>query len=184
MSSTSSPRARRTVIIGVLGAALAAGGGAAVWAASTPSSSTTSPSTPSPSPTSPSAHQSSASPGAKGHGFALGAGRGGLHGEVTAKRSDGTYVTLVSQRGTVTEVSGTKLTVKSEDGYTHSYVFNGGTKLRSASDKQGAALTAGDLKVGDEVAVRAERTGGDDTAKTVIRGPFPATARAKAQGQS
>jgi hypothetical protein len=99
--------------------------------------------------------------------------RGGLHGEVTVKRADGTYVTLVGQRGTVTEATGTRLTVKSEDGYTHSYVLNGSTKFRSASDPKGAALKAGDLKVGDEVAVRAQRSGSDDTASAVVKGPFP-----------
>ncbi|PJI51755.1 hypothetical protein CTI14_54150, partial [Methylobacterium radiotolerans] len=82
----------------------------------------------------------------------------------TVKRADGTYVTLVGQRGTVTEVTGTKLTVKSEDGYTHSYVLDGSTKFRSASDPKGPALKASDLKTGDEVAVRAQRNGSDDTA--------------------
>lgn len=99
--------------------------------------------------------------------------RGGLHGEVTVKRANGTYVTLVGQRGTVTEATDTKLTVKSEDGYTHSYVLDGSTKFRSASDPKGPALKASDLKVGDEVAVRAQRNGSDDTATAVVKGPFP-----------
>jgi hypothetical protein len=99
--------------------------------------------------------------------------RGGLHGEVTVKRADGTYVTFVGQRGTVTEATDTKLTVKSEDGYTHSYVLDGSTKFRSASDPKGGVLKASDLKVGDEVAVRAQRHGSDDTATAVAKGPFP-----------
>ena len=139
--------------------ALVGGGGAAVWAASTPS--------PSPSAPSQGTHPS---PFKGGHGQGLMA-RGGLHGEATVKRADGTYVTLVGQRGTVTEVTGTKLTVKSEDGYTHSYVLDGSTKFRSASDPKGPALKASDLKAGDEVAVRAQRNGSDDTATAVVKGP-------------
>ncbi|MGT2463931.1 DUF5666 domain-containing protein [Sinomonas atrocyanea] len=161
MSSTASQRTRRALVIGALGVALVGGGGAAVWAASTPS----------PSPSAPS-QGSHPSPLKGGHGQGLMA-RGGLHGEVTVKRADGTYVTLVGQRGTVTEVTGTKLTVKSEDGYTHSYVLDGSTKFRSASDPKGPALKASDLKVGDEVAVRAQRNGSDDTATAVVKGPFP-----------
>lgn len=161
MSSTATQRTRRALVIGALGVALVGGGGAAVWAASTPS--------PSPSAPSQGTHPS---PFKGGHGQGLMA-RGGLHGEATVKRADGTYVTLVGQRGTVTEVTGTKLTVKSEDGYTHSYVLDGSTKFRSASDPKGPALKASDLKAGDEVAVRAQRNGSDDTATAVVKGPFP-----------
>ncbi|GAB3274327.1 hypothetical protein GCM10027449_12520 [Sinomonas notoginsengisoli] len=169
MSSSTPRRARRALVIGALGVALAAGGGAAVSAASAPS---------------PSASQS-ASPhqgAAHGNGHALEA-RHGLHGETTVKRPDGTYATLVGQRGTVTEVTDAKLTVKSEDGYTHSYVLNGSTKIRSASDRNAAALKASDLKAGDEVAVRAERNGSDDTATAVAKGPFPAKSAEAQNGQ-
>jgi hypothetical protein len=91
---------------------------------------------------------------------------------MTVKKSDGTFATVVSQRGTVTEATGTKLTVKSEDGYEHSYTLSGDTKIHAAGQK-GAALTAGDLKAGDEVAVRALRSGSTDTAEQVMKGPFP-----------
>lgn len=168
-------RTRRALVIGALGVALVGGGGAAVWAASTPS----------PSPSSPSqGTQSAPGKGAQGHGHRQGLlARGGLHGEVTAKRPNGTYVTLVGQRGTVTGVTDTKLTVKSEDGYTHSYVLDSTTKFRSASDPKGPALKASDLKVGDEVAVRAQRSGSDDTATAVAKGPFPVkTAQSQGHG--
>jgi ferric-dicitrate binding protein FerR (iron transport regulator) len=163
MSSTPSHRARRALVIGALGVALAGGGAAAVWAASTPA--------PSPSAPSQGAQTLKAQAHARGPLF-----RGGLHGEVTAKRPDGTYATLLSQRGAVTEVTDTKLTVKSEDGYTHSYVLAPSTKVRSASNPKGP-----DLKAGDEVAVRAERRGSDDTATAVSKGPFPVKS---GQGQS
>ncbi|MDQ0259795.1 hypothetical protein [Sinomonas atrocyanea] len=169
MSSTASHRTRRALVIGALGVALVGGGGAAVWAASTPS----------PSPSAPSQGPQS-TPHRGGHGQGLMA-RGGLHGEVTVKRADGTFVTLVGQRGTVTEATDTRLTVKSEDGYTHSYVLDGSTKFRSASDPKGGALKASDLKVGDEVAVRAQRSGSDDTASAVVKGPF-AVRTGQAQG--
>ncbi|GAA2200519.1 hypothetical protein [Sinomonas flava] len=171
MSSTTPHRVRRGIVIGALALGLAGGGGAAVWAASTPSPSA-------PSQGSAPSHGSQGQGGqgqgsqGKGHAFGRGLALGGLHGEMTVKKSDGTFATVVSQRGTVTEATGTRLTVKSEDGYEHSYALSGDTKIHAAGQK-GAALTAGDLKVGDEVAVRAMRSGSTDTAEQVMKGPFP-----------
>jgi hypothetical protein len=44
-----------------------------------------------------------------------------LHGQVTIQKPGGGYETLDVQRGTVTAVSATSLTVKSTDGYTTTY---------------------------------------------------------------
>ncbi|WP_077489719.1 hypothetical protein [Sinomonas mesophila] len=159
-------RIRRGIVIGALAFGLAGAGGAAVWASATPTSTA--------SPT----DSVSAPAKAWGHGFKHGLLRGGLHGEVTVKKSDGTYATIVSQRGTVTEATDTRLTVRSEDGYEHSYTLNAETRIRAAAQK-GTALTPGDLAVGDEVVVRGVRSGSEDTAQQVVKGPFPA----KAQGQ-
>jgi hypothetical protein len=163
MSSTVSHRLRRGIVIGALALGLASAGGAAVWATSTPS--------PSPSSTPSQGSDQGSTPG-HGRGLAHGLARGGLHGEMTVKKSDGTYATLVTQRGTVTEATDTKLTVRSEDGYEHSYTLTGDTKIHAAAQK-GTALTPGDLKAGDEVAVRAQRSGSTDAAEQVVKGPFP-----------
>ena len=165
-------RVRRGIVIAALAAALAGGGAAAVWASATPTS------TPSPSDSA----SAPASAPSKGHGFKHGLLRGGLHGEVTIKKDDGTYATIVSQRGTVTEATDTKLTLRSEDGYEQSYTLNAETGIRAAAQK-GTALTPGDLAVGDEVTVRAVRSGSEDTAEHVVKGPFPAKAQGHGQGK-
>ena len=148
--SSAPGRLRRGIVIGALAVGLAGAGGAAVWATTT--------ATPTPTPSG----TASAPPQPGGHGFGH-----GLHGEVTVKKSDGTFSTIVSQRGTVTEITGTKLTVRSEDGYEHSYTLNAQTGIRAAADRD-TALAASDLKSGDEVAVRAVRSGSEDTAEHVV----------------
>ena len=164
-------RVRRGIVIGTLVIGLGGAGGAAVWATGTP--------TPVPS------AADTASAPAKGGGQGLKHGlvphgllRGGLHGEVTVKKGDGTYATIVGQRGTVTEATDARLTVRSEDGYEHSYTLTDETGIHAAGQRD-TALTPRDLAAGDEVAVRALRSGSEDTAQQVVKGPFPA----KAQGQ-
>jgi hypothetical protein len=91
---------RRTVVAGVTVAALAATGGVALAAAN---------SNPTPTP---------GTPGAA----AMMHGRGGpVHGTFTVSDGKGGYETELMQRGTVASFSGGTLTVKSADGYTHSY---------------------------------------------------------------
>jgi hypothetical protein len=51
------------------------------------------------------------------------------HGELTLRTKKGD-VTVDVQRGTVTAVSPTSITVKSLDGYTHSYAVTSATKVR------------------------------------------------------
>jgi hypothetical protein len=80
--------------------------------------------------------------------------RRAVHGEFTAKTKDG-YGQFATQRGSVTAVSGTSLTVRSPDGFTHAYTVNDDTRVRHGKDQ----VTISDIKVGDKVAVVASKNG-------------------------
>ncbi|HVT21602.1 MAG TPA: hypothetical protein VHE57_09470 [Mycobacteriales bacterium] len=79
---------------------------------------------------------------------------GALHGELTLPDANGKYQTVDVQRGKVTKVSSTELTVRSDDGYTKTYAAP-------------ASLTRG-VKVGDEVALRASVAKGKSTVTTLM----------------
>ena len=109
-------------------------------------------------------------PDGRGHhgGFGRGPGgergmglRGALHGELVVPKPGGGYQTIRMQRGTVTAVDATSLTVKSEDKYASSYVLNPSTLVDAARD--GIST----VKVGDTVGVEATVTSGTATAKHV-----------------
>lgn len=85
-----------------------------------------------------------------------------VHGESVVETEDGTFITVRMQEGTVTAVSDTSLTVKSDDGFTGTYVLNDATHLV----RNGADATA--PKVGDEVHVRATVSGTTATADDVM----------------
>ena len=55
-----------------------------------------------------------------------------LHGEVIVPNSDGTFTTVLVQRGEVTAVSATSITVKSADGFTQEYAVTADSKIRVA----------------------------------------------------
>jgi hypothetical protein len=85
-----------------------------------------------------------------------------LHAEaVLAKEGGGTQTVLV-QKGAVTEVSGTRVTVKSADGFTTSYTVNDDTKVRADSDDIGAVAKD------EEVVVVAPKSGDTHTATVVV----------------
>src|ERR1700730_6716369 len=117
-------------------AAVALGAGATVAAIRTsgsPSCASAGPLAATPSP-SPSASQPGHSPygprfpggRAFGGGFGLGA-FGALHGEFVVPRSGGGYQTDDMQRGSVTAVSTSSITVKSADGFTKTYQVTSST---------------------------------------------------------
>ncbi len=85
-----------------------------------------------------------------------------LHGESVVELEDGTYVTQRMQVGDVTSVSETSLTVRSEDGFTETYVVGDETTLvRDQVDGTAAS-------VGDVAHVRAIVTGTTITADVVM----------------
>jgi hypothetical protein len=75
-------------------------------------------------------------------------GRGVLHGEfVTRGPNEGSFQTLATQYGDVTEVSASSISVKSEDGFTRTYAVNDDTLVNAGNDG------IGDVKSGDEVRI-------------------------------
>lgn len=111
-------------------------------------------------------------PNGQGHGPArmgrgldglLGGGLGQvLHGTGVVKAPDGTFQSMAVQRGAVTAVSATSISVKSLDGYTATYVVNSATKVNGKNGK----IT--DVKIGDQVAVVATVSSNTSTATRVI----------------
>ncbi|BAS13262.1 hypothetical protein AHiyo8_15650 [Arthrobacter sp. Hiyo8] len=107
----------------------------------------------------------------------------GIHGEFTVKNKDGSYTTLVSQRGTVQSVSDSSISVKSDDGFTQSYAITSSTTIvklpASGTGTQGRrpspqTIKATDLKTGDSVAVSGTKSGTTVTATRIIGGTLPA----------
>jgi hypothetical protein len=71
-----------------------------------------------------------------------------LHGEFVAPDGSGGYSTVLTQTGTVTAISPTSITVRSEDGYSQSYVT-----------QNTAGNTRPPFAVDDHVVLRATRNG-------------------------
>jgi hypothetical protein len=86
--------------------------------------------------------------------------RGAVHGEFTVPDGTG-WRTIAMQRGAVTAVSSTSLSVKSKDGYTRTYVITATTLVNAARDGIGS------IKTGDEVGVMATVKSGTATAVDV-----------------
>ena len=87
----------------------------------------------------------------------------GMHGEWVVKGKDGTPVTLVSVRGSVTAVGPTRVTVKAEDGYTATFTATKDTKVRGAD-----VDAISDVKVGAQGAVVGVKDGNTLTARAVL----------------
>jgi hypothetical protein len=84
-----------------------------------------------------------------------------LHGEFVVADGSGGYTTELTQTGTVTAISPTSITVRSEDGFTQAYV------IPSTAGNAGAPFA-----VDDQVVVRATRNGQTATV-TNIGNPLP-----------
>ena len=87
--------------------------------------------------------------------------RRALHGEVTLRGEK--HRVVVFQRGVVETVSATAVTVKSEDGFTASYLLNAETRVR----KEKHEATLSDIKPKDRVRVLATKDGSTLTAKAI-----------------
>ena len=84
------------------------------------------------------------------------------HAVVTVRTKTGTEV-IDLQRGQVTAISPTSITVKSADGFTSTYVVTSTTKVR----KTGQPSAIGNVADGDRVVVTAVHSGNTDTAKRI-----------------
>jgi hypothetical protein len=96
-------------------------------------------------------------PGGPGRGLGM---RGAVHGEFVVPDGAG-WRTVALQRGVVTAVSSTSLTVKSKDGYIRTYVLTAKTLVNAGRD--GIST----VKNGEEVGVAATVKGGTATADDV-----------------
>jgi hypothetical protein len=83
---------------------------------------------------------------------------GALHGQFVVPKQGGGYQTLVVQRGKVTSVSTSSITVKSDDGFSATYAVAADTLVNAARDGIGS------VKKGDEVSVLAQQKSGNDAA--------------------
>ncbi|UUL75947.1 hypothetical protein NG819_18240 [Pseudarthrobacter sp. Fe7] len=117
-----------------------------------------------------------------------------LHSEGVVKKPDGTFQTVLEQRGTVESVSDSAVTVKSEDGYSRAYTVNGDTKVTKlpAADggptaSPGATASPGvtggdgkrpkpadgtiaDIAAGDTVRIAGVKDGDKATATRIVEG--------------
>jgi Domain of unknown function (DUF5666) len=108
-----------------------------------------------------------------------------LHSEGVVKKADGTFQTVLEQRGTVEAVSDTSITVRSEDGYSQTYTVNAETKIKqvpapaadgsSATPDGGKRLkpadgTIADIAIGDTVRISGVKDGDQATAERIVEG--------------
>jgi hypothetical protein len=84
------------------------------------------------------------------------------HGEFVVRQKGG-FATIVLQRGTITAVNATAITLKSVDGYTGSYAITANTKIRS----QGKPETVAELKLGEVAMIRGVKLGATATASRI-----------------
>jgi hypothetical protein len=89
-----------------------------------------------------------------------------LHGEFVEADGAGGYTTELTQTGAVTAISPTSITVRSEDGYSQTYV------IPSTAGNAGAPPFA----VADQVVVRATRTGQTATVTNIGNTQQPSSA--------
>jgi hypothetical protein len=154
-------------LAGVAAIAVIAGAGVAYTATNHPTTTATTSAFSATTTTSPSpgAH----TPG-KNHRFGRGfrGGFGGLgfggsvqHGQFVIRKANGTEETVDVQRGTVTAVSSTSITVKSTDGYTATYAVSSDTVV----DAESAGI--GSVKTSDTVDVEATVSGSKATAADI-----------------
>jgi hypothetical protein len=114
--------------------------------------------TPSPSARPASPHQGR--PG--GFGFGFGGPFGAVHGQFVVPRAGGGYQTIDTQRGSVTAVSATSITVKSADGFSKTYQVVSSTNV----DARQNGIAA--VKTGHQVMVTATDGGSTATAVSIL----------------
>jgi hypothetical protein len=164
---------RVAVMAGVITVGVLAGAGVAV-AATSSSSPTPTPSASPPASARPpmpgmppkGAWRIHGAPGPFGPAFAgpgmLGGLFGAVHGTVVVPKSGGGYQTVAFQNGKVTAVSSTSITLRSADGYSHTYPVTSSTNVNAQRDGIGS------IKVGNQVVVTATVSGGTTTVIRII----------------
>ena len=85
------------------------------------------------------------------------------HGSVTISTKNGDE-TIDVQRGTITAISSTSMTVKSADGFTLTWTF--GDKMRVLENR--STIQPSDVTAGETVGVAGEKSGSTETARLVV----------------
>lgn len=98
------------------------------------------------------------------HAFRVFLRRNVLHGEAVVQARDGSTKTVVVQRGTVTAVDASTITVKSADGYTLTWTF--GSPLRVVEHR--TSITPDEVAAGDQVGVAGVREGDKTVARLIL----------------
>jgi hypothetical protein len=93
-----------------------------------------------------------------------------LHGQFVVLGKDKKPVTLAEQRGTVSAVSPTSISLTSTDGFKQTYVVTSDTKVRVDGKKS----TIADVKTGQNAVVIAGVSGSTQTAKAIVERPAKA----------
>ena len=89
----------------------------------------------------------------------------GIHGTFVTPDKAGTgYQTIDTQKGSVTDVSATSITVKSKDGFTKTYI------VTSTTDVNGKTGDIASVKSGDDVAILGIESGSDVNAQQIFDG--------------
>ncbi len=171
------PRIRKAFIAGAVALALSGTGAAIAWSADSPF--------PSPSQSAPGQEKKQDKPGkpdrsAKSDtpGKPDKAQRPQLqHSESVVKNADGTFQTIVEQRGTVDAVSETSITVKSGDGFSRTYAINADTRITKApgTGDDGKLVRPGDgsiadITTGEAVRISGVKSGDQATAERIAEG--------------
>jgi hypothetical protein len=99
--------------------------------------------------------------GLGGPGLA-GEGGGALHGQFVIAKPGGGYQTVDIQNGKVTAVSATSITLRSSDGYSHTYAITSSTLV----DAQRNGISS--VKAGHQVSLTATVSGSTATAMGVL----------------
>jgi hypothetical protein len=90
---------------------------------------------------------------------------GTVRADLTVVRRDGTTILVHYERGRITALGATSITVTGRDGKGATFAITSTTRVRS----DGHPIPLASLKVGDRVAVFGTRSGGDDTAFLIRR---------------
>jgi hypothetical protein len=101
----------------------------------------------------------------KRHGARLLLRRNTLHGEVVVQTKDGGTKTVLMQRGSVTQITDTTVTVKSADGFTQTWTF--GDKLHVIEHR--TSIKADAIAAGDEIGVAGTRDGDRAVARLIVK---------------
>jgi hypothetical protein len=89
--------------------------------------------------------------------------RNTLHGEAVVQTEEGTK-TVVVQRGAVTAITSTSVTVRSTDGFTLTWTFSDQLRVFERRNQ----VQPGAVEVGAPIAVAGEKTGGGTVARLIV----------------